>query len=44
MFPEGQTMQWPEEKGQTIICKTLYWKLNNDKDVYVLENEQDEHH
>ena len=24
---EGQTIQWPKEKGQTTIYKTLHWKL-----------------
>jgi hypothetical protein len=25
---EGQTTQWPKEKGQTTIYKTLHRKLN----------------
>jgi hypothetical protein len=25
---EGQTTQWPKEKGQTTIYKTLHIKLN----------------
>jgi len=24
---EGQKTQWPKEKGQTTICKTLHRKL-----------------
>ena len=27
-FEEGQTVQWPNEKGQIIIYKTLHRKLN----------------
>ena len=28
---EGQTIQWPEEKGQTMICKTLHRKHRKQK-------------
>jgi hypothetical protein len=27
VYGEVQTMQWPKEKGQTMICKTLHRKL-----------------
>jgi hypothetical protein len=27
-FKEEQTTQWPKERGQTTIYKTLHWKLD----------------
>ena len=30
---KGQTIQWEIDKGQTIICKTLYRKLNIEQNL-----------
>ena len=30
---KGQTIQWEIDKGQAIICKTLYRKLNIEQNI-----------